>query len=44
MSRIKSKFSNIKQKDVFNFMMNNAIIIVLFALMVVIIAIEPRFI
>ncbi|HAS72989.1 MAG TPA: galactose/methyl galactoside ABC transporter permease MglC [Clostridiales bacterium UBA8960] len=44
MSRIKSKFSNIKQKDVLNFMMNNAIIIVLFALMVVIIAIEPRFI
>ena len=37
-------FSNMTKKDAFDFIMNNAIIIVLFALMVVIIAIEPRFI
>lgn len=44
MSKVKTKLSNINNKDVLNFMMNNAIIIVLFALMIVIIAIEPRFI
>ncbi len=44
MSKVKTKLSNINKKDVLNFMMNNAIIIVLFALMIVIIAIEPRFI
>ncbi len=37
-------FSNMTKKDVFDFIMNNAIIIVLFALMVVIIVIEPSFI
>ncbi len=37
-------FSNMTKKDVFDFVMNNAIIIVLFVLMVIIIAIEPRFI
>lgn len=36
--------SNLTSKDVKKFMMNNAIIIVLFALMIVIIAIEPRFV
>ncbi|MDH8677257.1 galactose/methyl galactoside ABC transporter permease MglC [Fusibacter bizertensis] len=37
-------FSNITKKDFLDFLMNNAIIIVLFALMVVIVAIEPRFV
>jgi len=37
-------FSNMTKKDVFDFVMNNAIIIVLFALMVVIVALEPSFI
>lgn len=36
--------SNLTSKDVKKFLMNNAIIIVLFALMIVIIAIEPRFV
>ena len=42
--RKRVNMKNINKKDVLNFVMNNAIIIVLFALMLVIIAIEPRFV
>ena len=37
-------FSNMTKKDVFDFIMNNAIIIVLFVLMIVIVILEPTFV